>query len=222
MALCNLVLLFVCGLALPAAVNSAGSARLRGRNFDDLENLVRNPKIDAHIRGKTLKDLGIEENINNNNNNHRDDQARRKTADDGYSDSIVLNFFSVYDEFMAANFTTLGETAGSRAMIYNLQAKDDGLLEQYVEGALQGTCALVSSDGKQLCSYEFFLMDPETSVLSTIVATGTVMNEVGTNSVLIIEGTGDDKIGFSGGMVVIKYTAIGDQTVMDLDMKFRR
>lgn len=220
MALNNLVLLlFVCLLALPAVVLSKGSARLRGRNFDALEDLVRNPQIDAHIRGKTLKDLGIEEySINSNQNN----QARRKTADDGYPDSIVMNFFTVYDEFVAANFTILGETAGSRGMIYNLQAKDDGLLEQYVEGALQGTCSLVSSDGKQLCSLELFLMDPETNVLSTIVATGTVKNEVGTNSVLIVEGTGDDVVGFTGGMIVITYTAIGDQTVMDLDINLKR
>ena len=107
-------------------------------------------------------------------------------------------------------------------MIYNTNGKEDGLLEEYVEGALQGTCSLVTSDGKQLCSYEFFLMDSATGALGTVVATGTVKNEVDTNSVLVIEATGDDFIEYKGGMVVIKYTAIGEQTIMDLALNLKR
>ena len=103
-------------------------------------------------------------------------------------------------------------------MIYDTRAKDEGLLEEHVEGALQGTCSLVQSDGKQLCSFEFFLINPETGALGTVVATGTVKNEVDTNSVLIVEATGDELIGYKGGMVIIKYTAIGEQTVMDLEL----
>ena len=107
-------------------------------------------------------------------------------------------------------------------MIYNTNAKEDGLLEEYVEGALQGTCSLVTSDGKQLCNYEFFLLDAQSGALATVVATGTVKNEIDTNSVLIVEATGDDFAEFKGGMVVIKYTAIGEQTVMDLSISLKR
>lgn len=95
-------------------------------------------------------------------------------------------------------------------------------MEKHVEGALQGSCSLVSSDGKQLCSYEFFLLNPSTGTLGTVVATGTVKNEVDANSVLIIEATGDDFVGYTGGMVVIKYTAIGEQTVMDIQFALTR
>lgn len=117
--------------------------------------------------------------------------------------------------------TALGETSGSRGVIYDVLAKDEGLIEEHVEGALQGSCSLVSSDGKQLCSFEFFLMDPSTGSLGTVVATGTVKNEVDTNSILIIEATGDDFIGYSSGMVIIKYTAIGAQTVMDFELAMK-
>lgn len=113
---------------------------------------------------------------------------------------------------------TLGETSGSRGVIYNPIAKDEGLLADNVEGALQGSCSLVSSDGMQLCSFEFFLMNPSTGSLGTVIATGTVKNEVDANSVLIIEATGDDFINYNTGMVIIKYTAIGEQTVMDLEI----
>jgi len=206
---------FFCLLALPAAVDAKATARLRGKHFDALEAIVRNPKIDAHIRGKTLKDLGIEQSINT------EDQARRKTQEED-DDTLTLKYFSIYDEFDTSDFSSLGETAGSRGMIYDTDAKDQGLVEEHIEGALQGSCSLVSSDGKQLCSYEFFLLNPETGTLGTVVATGTVKNEVDTNSVLIIEATGDDFIEYTGGMVVIKYTAIGEQTAMDIQFAFTR
>jgi hypothetical protein len=82
-----LTILFFCLLALPAAVDAKSPARLRGKHFDALEAIVRNPKIDAHIRGKTLKDLGIEQSIN------KEDQARRKTQTD--DDTLTLKYFSV-------------------------------------------------------------------------------------------------------------------------------
>jgi len=107
-------------------------------------------------------------------------------------------------------------------MIYNRAAKDEGLTEDLVQGALQGSCSLVSSDGKQLCSYEFFLFNDETGTMGTVIATGTVQNEVGTNSVLIIEATGDDFVQYEGGMVIIKYTAIGESTAMNLRIDLRR
>ena len=107
-------------------------------------------------------------------------------------------------------------------MIYNRTAKDEGLTEDLVQGALQGSCSLVSSDGKQLCSYEFFLFNDETGTMGTVIATGTVQNEVGTNSVLIIEATGDDFVQYEGGMVIIKYTAIGESTAMNLRIDLRR
>jgi len=193
-------------------VNS--SARLRGKHFEALEAMVRDPKIDAHIRGKTLKDLGIEQIVD------LEEQARRKTQALVVEDenSVNMKFFTVYDEFDTSELNTLGETAGSRGMIYNETAKDAGLLEDHVEGALQGSCSLVSSDGKQMCSYEFFFMNSVTGALCTVVATGTVKNELDMNSVLIVESTGDDFIQYDGGMAVIKYTAIGEQTVMDLQL----
>ena len=107
-------------------------------------------------------------------------------------------------------------------MIYNRAAKDEGLTEDLVQGALQGSCSLVSSDGKQLCSYEFFLFNDETGTMGTVIATGTVQNEVGINSVLIIEATGDDFVQYEGGMVIIKYTAIGESTAMNLRIDLRR
>lgn len=79
---------FFCLLALPAAVDAKATARLRGKHFDALEAIVRNPKIDAHIRGKTLKDLGIEQSINT------EDQARRKTQEED-DDTLTLKYFSV-------------------------------------------------------------------------------------------------------------------------------
>mmetsp|Transcript_16856 Transcript_16856/g.36804 ORF Transcript_16856/g.36804 Transcript_16856/m.36804 type:complete len:161 (+) Transcript_16856:103-585(+) len=144
-------------------------------------------------------------------------QARRKTQEEH-----TINFFSVYDEYGPSIVTSMGETAGLRGMIYDTQAKDDGLVEEFVRGALQGTCAVVASDGKQLCSYEIFVLNGTTGTIGTVVATGSVMMELGTRNVLIVEATGDDFVGYRGGMVSIMYTSIGDQTVMDLDLTFRR
>ena len=115
----------------------------------------------------------------------------------------------------------MGDTAGLRGMIYNNIAKDNGLDEEFVEGALQGTCSIVASDGKQLCSYEMFLLNPSTGTMGTVVATGSVMMELNTKNILIIEATGDDFVTFQGGMVSITYTAIGGQTVMDIDVTLR-
>mmetsp|Transcript_7160 Transcript_7160/g.17452 ORF Transcript_7160/g.17452 Transcript_7160/m.17452 type:complete len:213 (+) Transcript_7160:130-768(+) len=206
-------ILLVCLLALMVAIDAKPSARLRGRHLEALEELARNPRIDAAIHGKTLKELGIEE------SNNQDKLGRRYLQTD---EEMTLRYFSVFDEFDTSSLSNLGETAGSRGMIYDTNAKEDGLLEEYVEGALQGTCSLVTSDGKQLCNYEFFLMDSSSGALGTVVATGTVKNELDTNSVLIIEATGDNFIEYKGGMVVIKYTAIGEKTVMDLAINLKR
>ena len=81
--------LVFCLLALSAATAVKASARLRGRHFDALEAIVRNPEIDAAIRGKTLKELGIEQ---SSNANIEDDQSRRKTQDD---DTTTFRYFSV-------------------------------------------------------------------------------------------------------------------------------
>ena len=126
----------------------------------------------------------------------------------------------MYDEFDTSS-SKLGETAGSRGMIYHPSAKDSGLMEEYVEGALQGTCSVVSSDGVHLCSYEFFFLNPSTGTLGTVVATGSVKLEVDKKSILIIEATGDDFVRYKGGMVTINYMSIGGQTVMDLDLTMR-
>jgi hypothetical protein len=83
-----LTTLFFCLLALPAAIDAKASSRLRGKHFDALEASVRNPKIDAHIHGKTLKDFGIEQSINT------EYQARRKTQEDD-DDTMTLKYFSV-------------------------------------------------------------------------------------------------------------------------------
>lgn len=226
---CLTTLLFASSLLLAllgtGRADKPSSARLRGKHFDALEDVARNPKIDDAIRGKTLKELGILEEISQN----LDDPAERRRdlqsgGDSGSNDDMMtLRYFSVYDEFDTSTLSNLGETAGSRGMIYNTNAKEEGLLEGYVEGALQGTCSLVVSDGKQLCSYEFFLLDATSGAFGTVVATGTVKNEIDTNSILIIEATGDDFVEYKGGMVVIKYTAIGGaQTVMDLALNLKR
>jgi hypothetical protein len=116
----------------------------------------------------------------------------------------------------------MGDTAGCRGNIYNFQARDDGLLEEYVEGALQGTCSVVASNGKQLCSYEFFLFDAPAGTMGTIVATGSVLMELNKSNVLIIEATGDDFVQYNGGMITLSYTAIGEQTVMDINVQLDR
>ncbi|MGK3762481.1 MAG: hypothetical protein ACI8RD_014799 [Bacillariaceae sp.] len=116
----------------------------------------------------------------------------------------------------------MGDTAGCRGNIYNTKARDDGLLEEYVEGALQGTCSVVASSGKQLCSYEFFLLDASTGTMGTIVATGSVLMELNKSNILIIEATGDDFVQYNGGMITLSYTAIGEQTVMDINVQLDR
>jgi len=201
-----LTILFVCLVVLAADASKLSADRMR--------ELARSPEIDAAIRGKTLKELGVQQALENR-------ERRRAQFLDDTEPELTLSYFSVYDEFVTTNMTALGETSGSRGVIYDVLAKDEGLIEEHVEGALQGSCSLVSSDGKQLCSFEFFLMDPSTGSLGTVVATGTVKNEIDTNSVLIIEATGDDFIGYSSGMVIIKYTAIGAQTVMDFELAMK-
>eukprot|EP00531_Pseudo-nitzschia_arenysensis_P021116 CAMPEP_0116146006 /NCGR_PEP_ID=MMETSP0329-20121206/16926_1 /TAXON_ID=697910 /ORGANISM="Pseudo-nitzschia arenysensis, Strain B593" /LENGTH=201 /DNA_ID=CAMNT_0003641709 /DNA_START=85 /DNA_END=690 /DNA_ORIENTATION=+ len=181
---------------------------------DGMLALARSPELDAAIRSNTLKDFAVQQTVDER-------ERRRLQMPESEEPALSLTYFSVYDEFVTANKTTLGETSGSRGVIYANQAKEEGLLENHVEGALQGSCSLVSSDGKQLCSFEFFFMNPADNSLGTVVATGTVKNEVDSNSILIIEATGDDFIEYNTGMVIIKYTAIGAQTVMDfvLEMK---
>jgi len=51
-----LAILFVC-----LSLSIDAKARLRGKDFDALEARARNPTIADHIRGKTLKDLGIKD-----------------------------------------------------------------------------------------------------------------------------------------------------------------
>lgn len=210
---CGLKTLFLfCILGLLSVDAKKSPARLRGKHFDALEERVRNPIIDENVRGKTLKELGIEQSIGQNNGQQR----RRKTQEQD-----AMKFFSVYDEF-GPKFGTMGDTAGLRGMVYDLKAKTNGLIEKHVEGALQGTCSIVGSDGKQLCSYEIFILNEETGTIGSVVATGSVMMTLNTKNVLIIEATGDDFVGYKGGMVTMTYTAIGEQTVMDLDLVFRR
>eukprot|EP00536_Pseudo-nitzschia_multiseries_P014692 jgi/Psemu1/327628/estExt_fgenesh1_pg.C_7520008 len=188
------------------------SARLRGKHFAALEERARNPDIDESIYGKTLKELGIEQSSRQSN----EGQGRRM-----FEEQVTISFFSIYDEF-GPKFGTLGDTAGVRGIVYDTDAKDDGLTEEHVEGAIQGTCTVVASDGKQLCSYEIFILNPETDTFGTVVATGTIAMIVGMKNVLIIEATGDDYIKYKGGMITITYTAVDSQTVMDLDLTFRR
>jgi len=116
----------------------------------------------------------------------------------------------------------MGDTAGLRGNIYNVQARTEGLTAEFVEGALQGTCSVVATSGKQLCSYEFFLLDLDTGLMATIVATGSVLMELETSNLLIIEATGDDFVEFKGGFVSLQYTSIGGQTVMDVDITLDR
>lgn len=81
-----LAILFFC-----LVVGANASARLRGKHFESLEAMVRDPKIDAHIRGKTLKDLGIEQIVD------IEEQARRKTQALVVEDENTVNmkFFTV-------------------------------------------------------------------------------------------------------------------------------
>ncbi len=59
-----LATLFLCLLAAVSIHAGSPSARLRGQHFDALGEFLRSPDIDAALRGKTLKELGIEERLN--------------------------------------------------------------------------------------------------------------------------------------------------------------
>ena len=72
-----------------------------------------------------------------------------------------------------------------------------------------------------LCSYEFFLLNEATGFIGTVVATGTVQHAVDSTSCLLIEATGDEFEDYTNGMVLIRYTYIGDaQTIMELEFAF--
>jgi len=205
------------------------AANLRGQD-DTLRERATNPTIRDDIRGKTLKELGVVSTSTTTTKAattttsttleqvkaHAQSQDRRRTQQ-----KVTLNYFAIYDEF-GPFFVSMGDTAGLRGNIYNLQAQKDGLNPEFVEGALQGTCSVVATSGKQLCSYEFFLLDIETGIMATIVATGSVLMEVDKSNLLIIEATGDDFVNYNGGMVTLEYTSIGGQTVMNLDITLDR
>ena len=91
-------ILFVClVLAVQAAIGAAKSgARLRGKHFEALEEMARNPQIDAHIRGKTLKELGIEQSVRTK---EEEQQARRKMQISDNAD-YTLKYFSVRCQFI--------------------------------------------------------------------------------------------------------------------------
>ena len=133
----------------------------------------------------------------------------------------------------------MGDTAGARGLVFNTAApKDETFLPDTggrgpivqaeslgdsVEGALQGTCSIVTSTGKQLCTYEVFLFDPSEQTVGTIVATGSVVGEVGVPNILIVESGGDDFEVFGKGMITITYTQISKgRTVMDLSIQLKR
>lgn len=223
------------------ARNPAIDETIRGKTLQELG--VQN--YSSQGRGESLKELGMQ-------HYSSQDQSRRKAQGQftmnffsvrcvelcgfvtecayrwSYPYSHILPFSlhsqyntkQVYDEF-GPSVSNMGDTAGLRGIVYNTDAKDNGLVEEFIDGALQGTCSVVSSDGKQLCNYEIFILTNENSI-GTIVATGTVSMELGTTNLLIIEATGDDFVEYKGGMITITYTAIGDQTVMDLGITFRR
>ena len=88
-------ILFVClVLVVQVAIGAKQNARLRGKHFEALEEIARNPQIDEHIRGKTLKDLGIEQSLKNK---EEEEQARRKIEgiEIGDTADISLKYFSV-------------------------------------------------------------------------------------------------------------------------------
>jgi len=224
----------VSAVEVTSSSSSSSSSTLRGQQQDDsnssknktLKERAMNPFIRDDIRGKTLRELGVVTKSTTTTKAatttleqakaHAQSQDRRRTQQ-----KVTLNYFAIYDEF-GPFFVSMGDTAGLRGNIYNLQAQKDGLNPEFVEGALQGTCSVVATSGKQLCSYEFFLLDIETGIMATIVATGSVLMEVDKSNLLIIEATGDDFVNYNGGMVTLEYTSIGGQTVMNLDITLDR
>jgi len=222
--------------AVDATSTSSSSSTLRGQQQDDsnssnnktLKERAMNPFIRDDIRGKTLSELGVVTKSTTTTKAATTttsttlEQAKSQSQDRRRTQQKVkLNYFAIYDEF-GPFFVSMGDTAGLRGNIYNLQAQKDGLNPEFVEGALQGTCSVVATSGKQLCSYEFFLLDIETGIMATIVATGSVLMEVDKSNLLIIEATGDDFVNYNGGMVTLEYTSIGGQTVMNLDITLDR
>lgn len=125
----------------------------------------------------------------------------------------------VYDEF-GPELTNLGDTAGIRGTIYDHDARENGLLEEYVTGSLQATCTIVASKGSQLCSYEIFMLDAANGSIGTLVATGSLNMELNKKHLLIIEATGDDYVDFGGGLLGITYKAKNKQVVIEIDIMF--
>lgn len=224
--------------------SSSSSSNSRYNNI--LQERVLNPTISDDLRGKTWKDLGIirSSSTTKPNDNTVIDiagtattssileasspastsaaanlpqyQERRRTQE-----KVKLEYFAIYDEFGPV-FQNMGDTAGFRGNVYNMQARDDGLTEEYLEGALQGTCSVVATNGKQLCSYELFLLDTPTGIMGTIVATGSVIMDLNKSNLLLVEATGDDFTDFNGGTILLEYTAIGGQTVFNLGITLDR
>jgi len=223
------LLLCLSSSSFVSVVDAASTSTLRGQQDGNsssktLKERATNPIIRDDIRGKTLKELGVVTTTTKTTTTlpsepeyySQSQQGRRKTQQ-----KVTLSYFSIYDEF-GPFFVSMGDTAGLRGNIYNLQAREDGLQPEFVEGALQGTCSVVATTGKQLCSYEFFLLDIATGIMGTLVATGSVLMEIDKSNLLIIEATGDDFVNYNGGMVTLEYTSIGGQTVMNIDITLDR
>ncbi len=125
----------------------------------------------------------------------------------------------MFDQF-GPPFTTMGDTAGLEGTIFNLDAKTNGMTEQYIEGKMVGTCSSVASKGTLLCTFEILLLDSDTEFMATLVATGSVSLELFQPNMIIIESTGDD-FGFKGGLLVVTFTsdaAGGKQPVAEIDI----
>ncbi|KAG7338918.1 hypothetical protein IV203_034588 [Nitzschia inconspicua] len=189
---------------------------LRGQsNMENLRERVLHPTLlSEEFRGKTWTDLGVDTTAAEK---HRKQRQRNMQSSGGLSfGEPTYSYFALYEEFGPA-FTTLGDTAGVRGTIFNTDARLNGLTEQYVEGALDGTCSSVSTKGKLLCTYEILLLNSENGFMATLVATGSVSLELFQPNLLIIEATGDD-FGYKSGLLALTYTAGGDTPVVEIDI----
>ena len=103
--------------------------------------------------------------------------------------------------------SSLGETAGLSGWLFQktLYGTDEPLPENDVTGMIRGSCSVVggATGEDQLCSYEIVLRVDGPITLGTIIAGGSILQNVG--GYVLIEGVGDAFSREEGGIVTLQY-----------------
>lgn len=208
-------------------------AKLRGGSFEELKRKATKPVLRSDIRGKTLKQLGV----------NRQLQKENPVSHTG-SGGQILKFFSVrfysflsllfpvdlfrkttktnqsliqiYDEF-GPNVSGLGETAAMNGLIYDMAKYDNGeLTEEDVIGALTGSCFVVGTNDDHFCTYEIMLDVDGT--FGSVIASGSLDFKESEGGYLIVEAAGDGYSNFNGGILTLTYDSIGAETIISCEL----